>query len=89
MLLFATALLAAANVSTAPAGDMPMINPAPEPSFCPETPMALARRMGKQSPKAIPLSKLPPAQAFMAVDRRIAGCPAPLTMIQYRGGSRR
>jgi hypothetical protein len=50
--------------------------------------MSLARKMGKRPPKAIPLSKLPPAQTFMAVDRRIDGCPAPLTMTSYRGGRR-
>jgi len=88
MLLFVT-LVAAAAASAQPVGDMPVINPAPERASCPETPMSLARKMGKHSPEAIPLSKLPPAQTFMAVDRRISGCPAPMTMIEYRGGARR
>ena len=82
MLLLAITLFAA-SATAERARDMPVINPAPEASFCPETPMSLAQKMGK-TPRAIPLSKLPPAQAFMAVDRRIAGCPAPLTMIDYR-----
>jgi hypothetical protein len=88
MLLLTVALLAA-SATAEPARDMPVLNPAPEAAFCPETPMSLARKMGKQPPKAIPLTKLPPAQTFMAVDRRIGGCPAPLTMSDYRRGSRR
>jgi hypothetical protein len=87
MLLFTISLMAA-SAAAQPARDMPVINPAPEAAFCPETPMSLARKMGK-TPRAIPLSKLPPAQAFMAVDRRIAGCPAPLTMGNYRNARRR
>jgi hypothetical protein len=88
MLLLTVALLAA-SATAEPARDMPVLNPAPEAAFCPETPMSLARKMGKQPPKAIPLTKLPPAQTFMAVDRRIGGCPAPLTMSDYRRGPRR
>ena len=87
MLLLAVTLFAASAIAE-PARDMPVINPAPEGAFCPETPMSLARKMGK-TPRAIPLNKLPPAQAFMAVDRRIAGCPAPLTMTNYRNPRRR
>jgi len=51
---------------------------------CPETPMSLARKLGNRPPRAIPLTELPSAQIFMAVDRRVDGCPAPLTMVQYR-----
>jgi hypothetical protein len=88
MLLFTVALFAASAVAE-PVRDMPVVNPLPERASCPETPMSLARKLGKRPPQAIPLSKLPPAQTFMAVDRRIGGCPAPLTMIEYRGGARR
>jgi len=88
MLLFTVALVAA-SAAAEPARDMPVINPAPEGALCPETPMSLARKLGKRPPRAIPLSKLPPGQTFMAVDRRVDGCPAPLTMIEYRGGARR
>jgi hypothetical protein len=88
MLLFTIAMLAA-SAAAQPARDMPVINPAPEPAFCPETPMSLARRMGTKRPRAIPLSKLPPAQTFMAVDRRIDNCPAPMTMTEYRNPPRR
>jgi hypothetical protein len=68
---------------------MPVLNPAPQAAVCPETPMSVARKMGKGPPNAIPLTKLPPAQTFMAVDRRIAGCPAPLTLSDYRSSRRR
>jgi hypothetical protein len=88
MLLLAVTLFAAPATPEV-ARDMPVLNPLPEATFCPETPMSLARKLGKRPPQAIPLSKLPPAQTFMAVDRRIAGCPAPLTMIDYRNSRRR
>lgn len=83
MLLFPVALFAA-SASADPAREMPVLNPAPDNALCPETAMSLARKMGKRPPSAIPLSKLPPAQTFMAVDRRIDGCEAPLTMTSYR-----
>jgi hypothetical protein len=87
MLLFTVALFAA-SAAAQPARDMPVVDPLPEGLLCPETPMSLARKMGKRAPKAIPLTKLPPAQTFMAVDRRIDGCPAPLTMTRYRSTGR-
>jgi hypothetical protein len=88
MLLIPIAMLAA-SAAAQPARDMPVINPAPQRALCPETPMSVARKMGKRPPKAIPLTKLPPARAFMAVDRRIDNCPAPLTMSDYRNPPRR
>jgi hypothetical protein len=88
MLLFTIALYAAPLVSE-PARDMPVFDLTQAYENCPETPMSIARKMGKQPPRAIPLNKLPPAQAFMAVDRRIGGCPAPLTMSTYRNPRRR
>jgi hypothetical protein len=88
-MLLVTAALLAASAAAEPARDLPLVNPAPEGALCPETPMSVARKLGKRSPQATPLSKLPPAQTFMAVDRRIAGCPAPLTLIEYRAGKRR
>jgi hypothetical protein len=81
--------LAGASAGGQVAGDMPVVNPAPEGALCPETPMSVARKLGKRPPQAIPLSKLPPAQTFMAVDRRIDSCPAPLTMTEYRNPRRR
>ena len=86
MSLLLAALIGAA---AAPAADMPVVNPFTENALCPETPMSIARKLGKRPPKAIPLSKLPPAQTFMAVDRRVGGCPAPLTASEYRGSPRR
>lgn len=88
MLLFAVALFAA-SASAEPVRDMPAIDPAAGSSRCPETPMSLARKLGKRPLQATPLAKLPPAQTFMAVDRRVAGCPAPLTMSAYRNPRRR
>ena len=88
MLLLEIALFAA-SASAQPARDMPVMNPVPQGALCPETPMSLARKLGKQPPHAFPLSKLPPAKTFMAVDRNVDGCPAPLTMIEYRSGGRR
>ena len=83
-------MLAAASVAAhaQPARNMPVINPAPESSVCPETPMSVARKQGERL-RGVPLNKLPPAQTFMAVDRRINGCPSPLTMIDYKNPRRR
>ena len=88
MLVLTVALFAASAAAQA-AGDMPVVNPIPQGALCPETPMSMARKMGKRPPQAIPLSKLPPGQVFMAVDRRIDKCPAPLTMTEYRNPRRR
>lgn len=88
MLLF-TVVLFVASAAAQPARDMPVVDPLPQGLLCPETPMSLARKMGKRPPKAIPLNRLPQAQAFMALDRRVDGCPVPLTMSSYRNGSKR
>jgi hypothetical protein len=87
MLLFSVAM-AAASAAAQPAGNMPVIDPVPQSAVCPETPMSLARKQGDRL-RGVPLNRLPPAQTFMAVDRRINGCPAPLTMIDYRNPRRR
>ena len=81
MLLLAAAALFAVPVG--PARDI-VIDPFQENALCPETPMSVARKLGKRPPNAIPLGKLPPALTFMAVDRRVDGCPAPLTATEYR-----
>lgn len=86
-MLLLTIALSAAAASAQPARDTPVVNSAPQGALCPETPMSLARKMGK-TPRAFPLSKLPPAKTFMAVDRRIDNCPAPLTMSKYRRAQR-
>jgi len=84
-----TVLLFAASTAAQPAADMPVVNPLPQGALCPETRMSLARKMGKRPPQAIPLSKLPPARTYMAVDRRVDNCPVPLTMTEYRNPRRR
>ncbi|HKX92333.1 MAG TPA: hypothetical protein VJM15_07915 [Sphingomicrobium sp.] len=35
------------------------------------------------------LTELPPAQGYMAVYRTVAGCEVPMTVIEYRRGTRR
>jgi len=72
------AFLVAAAVPQ-PAADMPVLNPLQSAATCPETPMSLARKWAER-PRAIPLNRLPRAELFAAVDRRIAGCPAPLIL---------
>ena len=87
-MLLSAVLVMAASAAATPTRDTPVFNPLPEHALCPETPMSVARKMGKRPPEAIPLSKLPPALTFMAVDRRIGGCPAPLTASEYRRSAR-
>jgi hypothetical protein len=67
-----------------PAAPMPLLNPQQESDRCPETPMSIARKQGERL-RADPLNRLPPAQTFMAVDRRIEGCPAPMLLSEVRG----
>ena len=67
---------AASPTMAQPAAPMPVQNPYAD-ERCPETPMSLARKQGA-NPRARPLNELPPAQTFMAVDRRIGGCAAPM-----------
>ena len=65
-----------------PAAPMPMQNPYSD-ARCPETPISLARKQGERlGPRK--LGELPPAQTFMAVDRRVGGCAAPMTMSEAR-----
>lgn len=61
-----------------PAAPMPVQSPYAD-ERCPETPMSLARKQG-ENPRARPLGELPPAHTFMAVDRRVGGCAAPMLM---------
>ena len=88
-MLLVPIVMLAASAAAQPARDMPVINPAPQRALCPETPMSVARKMGKRPPEAVPLTKLPPAQTVLAVDPRIDNCPAPLTMSDYRNPPRR
>jgi len=72
------AFLAAATIAQ-PAANMPVLNPQSSAANCPETPMSLARKQAER-PHAIPLNKLPRAEVFAAVDRRVDRCPAPLIL---------
>lgn len=62
-----------------PAANMPVVNPMQPPANCPETHMSFARKQAER-PRAIPLNRLPRAELFAAVDRRIDRCPAPLIL---------
>ena len=62
-----------------PAADMPVVNPQQTFANCPETHMSFARKQAER-PRAIPLNRLPRAEVFAAVDRRIDRCPAPLIL---------
>ena len=78
-ILAALPLFGAAPASPVrPAAPMPVSNPYVD-ERCPETPMSLARKQSERLGLR-KLGDLPPAQTFMAVDRRIAGCAAPMTM---------
>ena len=90
LLILAALAVAAPTPAPAPApvqriGDMPRLSPFYEPLGCPETPMSLARKRTER-PTLRKLVDLPPAEAFAAVDRRIAGCPAPMRMHEARTG---
>lgn len=74
---------APAEAPPAPAADMPVVDPSVSDARCPETPMSLARKQGR-NPQARKLGELPPAQAFMAVDRRVDGCPMPMLASETR-----
>ena len=59
---------------------------------CPQTSSYLADQSGMYRGKPLTpkkLTELPQAQGYMAVLRRINGCEAPLTMVEYRNPRRR
>jgi hypothetical protein len=75
-----------------------MVGPIPPPARngpspdCPRTNSYLADadsiyRGAALAPKK--LNQLPPGTTYMAVYRRIGGCEAPLTMVEYRNPRRR
>lgn len=83
-ILAALPLLGAAPATTPvrPAAPMPVQSPYAD-DRCPETPMSLARKQGDRlGPRR--LGDLPPAQTFMAVDRRVGGCAAPMLMSEAK-----
>ena len=83
-ILAAVPLLGAAPAATPvrPAAPMPSQSPYAN-DRCPETPMSLARRQGERLGLRR-LGELPPAQTFMAVDRRVACCAAPMLMSEAK-----
>jgi hypothetical protein len=78
MLLFAAAMIAAA----------PLGPPASSTANCPRTTSVYAWQRGKPV-KPQKLTELPPAKGYMAVYRVVGGCEIPMTMTEYRQGSRR
>lgn len=87
LLMAAAAALAPAMAAPPqPVASMPIINPDSGSALCPETPMSLARKMGERASSATPLTELPPAHLFLAVDRRIDGCAAPIIVTSGIGG---
>ncbi|WP_426266070.1 hypothetical protein [Sphingomonas sp. LHG3443-2] len=82
-ILAALPLLGAAPATPVrPAAPMPVQSPYAD-DRCPETPMSLARKQGERLGLR-KLGDLPPAQTFMAVDRRVDGCAAPMLMSEAR-----
>ena len=83
-MFFFMAVMLANAFAFQPAHDTPTVDPFGEQASCPETPMSIARKIGKDPLRATPLTELPGGQMFMAVDRRIDGCSAPMTAGEYR-----
>lgn len=82
-------LLAAAALIAAPADAPKPLAGAPS---CPRTTRYLADKTGLYRGQPLTprkLAELPSATAYMAVYRRIGGCEAPLTMVDYRNARRR
>ena len=82
-------LLVAAALVTAPADVPKPLAAAPN---CPRTTRYLADKSGHYRGQPLAprkLTELPSATAYMAVYRRIGGCEAPLTVVDYRNPRRR
>ena len=65
---------------------------APEPDSCPKTTMQVADQVGSYRGKPVEprkLTQMPPATGYMAVHRKIGGCEAPMSMVEYRRAPRR
>jgi hypothetical protein len=84
MLLFAMALAGASALA--------MPQPSANGKTCPRTTSYLTGQAGLYRGQPLTprkLTELPPGIAYMAVYRRINGCEAPMTMVEYRGQGRR
>ncbi len=91
-LLFLTAIVLGVSTSGAiaagftPLRDMPVFNPTGgSPKSCPATSRYEAARRGK-AVRAQKLNELPAGDLYLAVDRRIGGCPAPI-IVRYNIGT--
>jgi hypothetical protein len=83
LLLVAAALVAASADAPKPLAAAPN---------CPRTTRYLADKSGLYRGQPLTprkLTELPSATAYMAVYRRIGGCEAPLTVVDYRNPRRR
>jgi hypothetical protein len=70
----------------APLRDMPVFNPNDgSPKACPPTSRYEAARRGK-AVRPQKLNELPAGDLYLAVDRRIGGCPAPI-IVRYNIGT--
>ena len=72
-----------------PGRDMPVFNPQSEQPRRARRPRAIdgAQDAASSRRSAQKLIELPPTPTFMAVDRQIGGCEAPLTIVEYRSRS--
>jgi hypothetical protein len=91
LLFLASAVILAPTAGAAappkPAGQMPVLNPnAPIGKGCPPTSRYEAARRGGRL-GAHKLSELPAADMYMAVDRRVDGCQAPIIARYGIGGA--
>ena len=84
--VFAALIISAPAVA---AGPQQLKSPS---ASCPRTTSYLADKSGMYQGKPLvpkKLTELPSAVTYMAVLRRIDGCEAPLTMVEYRNSRRR
>jgi hypothetical protein len=87
LLIALIALAPGAAVAASPQ-DKASVEPAPA-ANCPQTTSHVATQYRGRRLQPQKLTELPPATTYMAVYRRIAGCDAPLTMVEYRNPRRR
>ena len=82
--------VAGPSSATSPAADIRIFKPGLQLPSCPPTAAEVVARQVEngRSPELHKLTELPPATAYMAVERVIDQCDAPLTMIEYRSGRR-
>ena len=90
LLLAAIAMIATPSVAAPLATGKPYAK-APGAANCPRTTSHYAEKGSMyRGDRLLPrkLTRLPPAVGYMAVFRTVNGCEAPLTIVDYRTGSR-